>query len=150
MRPLSAEEKAQSKAAKQRANKALQARRGEIGSKLKVVRELYGFGQSAAERREKLLHQFDMIKDVKGDPVVLQMDGGSITLNYEMLRRFIRALKKRHWNMSLDTSTGSSVLIITHHINLWGKDRGYVELYDLPPYQKELLTDLPVIEIERN
>ncbi|WP_338841972.1 hypothetical protein [Paenibacillus glucanolyticus] len=150
MRPLSAEEKAQSKAAKQRTNKALQARRGEIGSKLKVVRELYGFGQSDAEHREKLLHQFDMIKDVKGDPVVLQMDGGSITLNYEMLRRFIRSLKKRHWNMSLDTSTGSSVLIITHHINLWGKDRGYVELYDLPPYQKELLTDLPVIEIERN
>lgn len=123
MRPLTGEEKALSKAAKQRANKQLQAQRRKIGVR---------------------------IRDVKGDPVVLQMDGGSITLNYEMLRRFIRSLKKRHWNMSLDTSTGSSVLTITHHINLRGKDRGYVELYDLPPYQKELLTDLPVIEIERN
>ncbi|MEK4980836.1 hypothetical protein [Bacillus sp. FSL K6-6540] len=150
MRPLTAEEKALSKAAKQRANKQLQLKRREIASKLKVVRELYGFGQSAAERREKLLLQFDMLKDVKGDPVILQMVGGSITLNYEMLRRFIRSLKNRHWNMSLDTSTGFPVLIITHHINLWGKDRGYVELYDLPPHQKELLTDLPVIEIERN
>lgn len=150
MRPLTGEEKALSKAAKQRANKQLQSRRGEIGSKLKVVRELYGFGQSAAERREKLLHQFDMLKDIKGEPVVMQMDGGSITLNYEMFRRFIRSLKNRQWNMSLDTSTGSHVLVITHLINSWGKDRGRVELYDLPPYQKELLTDLPVIEIERN
>lgn len=121
MRPLTAEEKAQSKATKQRANKLLQAQRRKIGMQ---------------------------IRDVKGDPVILVIDGNSITLNYEMLRRFIRSLKHRLWNMSLETSTGSPVLIITHQINSWGRDRGSIELYDLPSYQKEVLTDLPVIKIE--
>ncbi|KZS48106.1 hypothetical protein AWU65_20330 [Paenibacillus glucanolyticus] len=123
MRPLTLDEKALSKAAKQRANKQLQAQRRKIGVR---------------------------IRDVKGEPVILEIEGRSITLNYEMLRRFIRSLKNRHWNMSLDISTGSSVLVISHHIDLWSKDRGYIELYDLPAYQKELLTELPVIEIERN
>lgn len=133
MRILTTEEKAQCKAAKQRANKRLHAKQREIGSKLGA---------------ERLPYQFDMPKNVKGDPVVLQMVEGSITLNYEILRRFIRSLKKRQWDMSLDTSTGFPVLIINHYIDLWSKDRGSIELYELPSYQKELLTDLPIIEIE--
>ncbi|MBX4145946.1 hypothetical protein [Paenibacillus lautus] len=152
MRPLTGEEKALSKAAKQRANKQLQAQRREIGVRIKEIENTPDPEYPVAHQRQTavLAAEFESIRDVKGDPVILQMVGVSITLNYEMLRRFIRSLKNRQWNMSLDASTGSSVLIITHHINLWGKDRGYVELYDLPLYQKELLTDLPVIEIERN
>ncbi|EHB65244.1 hypothetical protein [Paenibacillus lactis] len=116
MRPLTAEEKALSKAAKQRANKQLQAQR---------------------------------LRGVKGDPVVLEINGNPITLNYEMLRRFIRTLKNRRWNISMDTWSGPQpVLIILHYVNSRSNDRGFIELYELPPYQKELLTDLPVIEIE--
>ncbi|PJN53642.1 hypothetical protein PAEVO_03620 [Paenibacillus sp. GM2FR] len=122
MRPLTAEEKSLSKAAKQRANKQLQAQRRKVGVR---------------------------IRDVKGDPVILEINGSSITLNYEMLRRFIHSLKNRRWNISMDTWSGPQpVLIILHYVNSRSKDRGFIELYELPPYQKELLTDLPVIEIE--
>lgn len=148
MRPLTPEEKALSKAAKQRANRQLQAQRREIGVRIREIASTPDMEPVALRRKAALLARFEGIRDVKGDPVVLEIDGNSITLNYEMLRRFIRSLKNRHWNMKLDISTGSPVLIITHHIDLWSKDRGFIELYELPPYQKELLTDLPVIEIE--
>ncbi|MGG3278882.1 hypothetical protein [Paenibacillus solani] len=152
MRTLTAEEKALSKAAKQRANKHLQAQRRDIDARIRKLKNAPDPEYPVSHHRSTavLAAESEMLQDVKGDPVVLKLDGSSIILNYEMLRRLIRSLKNRQWNMSLDTSTGSPVLIITHHINLWGKDRGYIELYDLPSYQKELLTELPVIEIERN
>lgn len=120
MRPLTAEEKARSKEARKWANKVLSKRRRTSG--------------------ERLL-------DVKGLPAVLKINDQEITMDYELFHRMIRKLKKRHWTMKMIQSPGGRSLIITHYAEVTGKDRGTVEFYELPAFQRELLKDLPIVAI---
>ncbi|WP_068779643.1 hypothetical protein [Paenibacillus sp. GM2] len=120
MRPLTAEEKARSKEARKWANKVLRKRRRTSG--------------------ERLL-------DVKGLPAILKINDLEIVIDYELFQRYLRKLKKRHWTMKMTQSSGGRSLIINHYVDVLSKDRGSIELYELPGSQRELLKDLPIVEI---
>lgn len=150
MRPLTVEEKARSQTAKKKANQRLQAIRKEIAAKRNTIPFTDGHGSAATRRREELLLQFDMNRDIKGYPVIVSLDDKQIILDYELLRRLFRTLKNRNKVLSIETSSGSAVLVISHHVNLWGKDKGYIELIGVPPHKAELLTDLPIVDINFN
>lgn len=121
MRPLTIDEKAKSQTARKLANKALADARKKIGA--------YTWDQH--------------YRMVKGSPVKLQMDGQEIVLNYELLRGMYQKLKRRYFSVKIENQT----LIIVHHVTLWGRDKGSIELYELPDYQKHHLIDLPTIEL---
>lgn len=148
MRTLTPKEKAQSQAAKKKANQRLQARRKEIGAKRKTIPFTDGHGIAAKCRRDELLLEFDMNRDIKGCPVIFTLGDKQIILDYELLRRLFRTLKNRNKVLGIETSSGSAVLVISHHVNQWGKDKGYIELIGVPPHKAELLTDLPLITID--
>lgn len=137
MRPLTADEKALSQAARKQVNKALSDRRKALWVRIRKT-------QPETQVRAKLMEELDHIQDVKGLPITVELDSERLTLDYEMLTRFSRKLKGRHVNMKIE----HSVLVIVHHENLYGKNRGSIELYDLPRYQQELLSDLPVINLD--
>jgi len=120
MRPLTAEEKARSKEARKWANKVLSKRR-----------------RTSGER----------ILDVKGQPVVLKINDLEITIDYELFQKYIRKLKNRRWIMHIEKTIRKRSLIINHYVDVMSKDRGAVELYELPAYQRELLKNLPIVEI---
>ncbi|WP_342440001.1 hypothetical protein NSS79_15345 [Paenibacillus sp. FSL L8-0436] len=115
MRPLTLEEKAQSQAAKKRANKALTADRAKRGYTIRLL---------------------------KGSPVIVRLDGREINLDYELLRGMLQRLKGRRVNIS---STLTYVMII--HSDPWSRNKGEIVLNQLPDYQREHLTDLPIIEL---
>lgn len=139
MRPLTIEEKARSQAARKRANSVL-------GAEWKKIDKQYRAAVKAKAdvlRTENLLRQMRAIHDIKGSPVIVRLDGEEIVLNYELLQGYRRKLKRRQVNMRIE----DKMLIITHHLTLWGGDKGYIELYELPNYQRLLLTDLPTIDL---
>lgn len=85
----------------------------------------------------------DSIRLLKGSPCTVRLDGREIILDYELLRGMLRRLKGRRVDMRIkDMFT----LIILHN-DLWGRSKGEIELKQLPDYQREHLTELPVIEL---
>ncbi len=140
MRPLTSEEKARCTNARKRANKALREQRRAIGVKLRDLPESSRIG-------EVLLFEFESIRDIKGYPVTVSLNGNEMVLNYELLRCFDRSLKNRIKSIKIVWRDNCPVLLIDHHTRYWSKDVGSIELYELPAYQRELLTDLPIVEI---
>ncbi|MBY9078283.1 hypothetical protein KIH86_17765 [Paenibacillus sp. HN-1] len=146
IRALTTEEKALSQAAKKRSNKALSAERAKIRKQRDVA-----FKANASEAyRDGLLRQLLSInKDVKGSPAIVRLSsvwwtGGEIVIDYELLRGMLRRLKGRYIS-SMKVSGG--VLTIVHSVP-FQRNRGEVELYQIPDYQRIHLTDLPVIELD--
>ncbi|OMD93002.1 hypothetical protein BSK49_01055 [Paenibacillus odorifer] len=86
-------------------------------------------------------------KSIKGSPVILSLDGSTIVLDYDLLRKLYRTLKNRHVNTKIEWRGSAPVLMIYHHTGNWSKDTGTIELKQLPSYKMELLTDLPIIEL---
>ncbi|MBT2287994.1 hypothetical protein J7E73_02385 [Paenibacillus albidus] len=139
MRSLTIEEKALSQAARKRANTALKADRQKIDKQRRAAIK----AKADESYRARLLQQIQSMKDVKGSPVIVRLDGQDAVLNYELLHGLHRKLKRRHVNLKIERQT----LIIVHHLTLWGGDKGYIELYELPDYQRLHLSDLPIIKL---
>lgn len=129
MRALTIEEKAQSKAARKIANKALADARKKTGSS-------YVWDQH--------------YRMIKGSPATVRLVGGEITLNYELLRGMLRKLKDRRVDIRFMNAylRGGSDSLAIYHSDLWSFGKGEIELFNLPDYQRILLSDLPIIEID--
>lgn len=144
MRQLTTDEKAQCETTRKRANKQLQEQRKSIGLQIRKLPTTC----DVSARRAALLRQFDAIRDVKGAPVIAQLEGDQIVLDYELFRRLIRTLRNRHVNLKIDRSEGRPVLTVTHSESYYSKNAGKIELYELQHCQQELLSELPVIKID--
>ncbi|GEM_PF-6248443 len=123
MRPLTLEEKTQSQSAKKRANKALTADRAKIGY---------------------------TIRNLKGSPVIVRLDGEEITLDYELLRGMLRRLKGRCIDMRVLNPylLGGSYALAIYHSAPGSRSKGEIELYQVPDYQRMHLSDLPIIQLD--
>jgi hypothetical protein len=139
MRPLTADEKAASEAARKRVNRVFGARRTEIGEQLRKL------PITAKLKREELLKESLALRDVKGKPALLLIDGVEIMLDYELYRRLTRTLKNRYWRQEIKVVAGAATLRIEHCDRLTG---GTIELHAMPQYQRDLLTDLPIISTD--
>ncbi|MNW66945.1 hypothetical protein D3C74_454670 [compost metagenome] len=78
---------------------------------------------------------------------MLWINDQGIMIDYELFRKYLRNLRSQHWVMHIAQANEKRALIIEHYVNILSKDRGRVELYELPDYQQKLLSDLPTIEI---
>ncbi len=137
MRPLTIEEKAKSTAAKQRANDVLHQRRRDIGRELRSLSAI-----TRSLRRSELLREFERLKDVTGQPVLLRVGDSSITLDYSVVRRLTRNM--RNWSAQILQFDERKHLTIRYEN---ARSKGATALYELPQYRRELLKDLPVIAI---
>lgn len=127
LRKLTEEEKSLIKKAKARANESLEFRR-------KALREQY-----RKQRAIRILEEIDRIQNVTGSPVELHVLDESMIINYDLVRKFTGKLK------GYELRVRNGILCIVEQ----GKKRDiWVELYSLPDYQIEVLTGLPVIEID--
>lgn len=139
MRPLTIEEKAQSRAARKQANKDLAAARKNIDRQYVAAVK----AKASEAKKEQLRLQMKAIREVKGLPVIVQRPEGVITLNYELLHGMLRRLKGRWVKLRLD----NGMLHITHTERSNG-NHGEVQLYEMPRYQRLLLMDLPIIQLD--
>lgn len=134
VRPLTAEEKARGQACRKAANALLSAKRKAIVAETRKL-------DPDSQRYQKLWEDILAINDVKGLPVVLQVDGSQIALDYDLLSRFLRKLRGRQYTIEV---IGSKLCV--EHQGLWGSGgHGSIQLHSFPQYQFELLNDLPVV-----
>lgn len=140
MRPLTPEEKEASSQARKRANQVLSKQRRELEYKIRACTEL------DVLKKARLSLQLDSLSTVKGSPVILTDGVWTMILDYELFQRMIRSLRKRHTQVSL---RAGGVLEIKHYAGFDSRERGEIELYELPAHQRVLLTNLPVVQMER-
>lgn len=113
-----------------------------------LTKEEKGKSQAAKKRANKSLtadrakHGY-ALRLLKGSPAIVLLEGRGIVINYDLLRGMHQRLKRRHVTMRIE----NQILIIVHHATLWGRDKGSIELYELPDYQRLHLTDLPIIDL---
>lgn len=140
LRALTTDEVAQIKTAKHEANQVLTDRRKELSFRIKKLRK---FGHQDVRQLEK---ERESIRIVTGSPVVIAVDGDSMFIDYELLKKFDRMLDPRNWQRSFQMKRilGKPILTIQYQKN---KQSGVLELYELPAYQTELLKNLPVVEV---
>lgn len=139
MRALTSEEKQQSKAAKLRANKAIELKKRELGKEIRGCK-----APVHTQRKKDLLRQLDSLSPIKGQPVLLTNKERCMVIDFELFRRLTRSLKKRHVLIRIEPG---GVLMVKHEAKFGSRDHGEIELYELPGYQQMLLTDLPWIEL---
>ncbi|REK69325.1 hypothetical protein [Paenibacillus paeoniae] len=141
MRALTALEKVASEAARKRVNKVFGAKRTEIGVQLRKL------PITAERRRKELWAQCESVRDIKGLPVKLRVNDVEIVVNYELYRRMMRTLKGRRWCAFITVTpiTGARALIIDHK-DWHSSSNGTITFNELPQYQRDLLSDLPIIE----
>ncbi len=136
VRKLTDEEKAQIRTAKQAANNTIKAKRKAIQKQIKELEKATPF--SKTQILKSLEEQLDELRIVTGQPVYVSIGGETVCLNYELLEKLYRSLKRfSHRTMRVQQGVSLTVEYQT----------GMVELYELPPYQVELLKGLPVIEL---
>ncbi|WP_438435430.1 hypothetical protein [Gorillibacterium sp. sgz500922] len=90
-------------------------------------------------RKGMLWSQQEKVRDVKGLPVTLR-GRNDVILDFELLSRLIRTLKRRPITLRIEPGRLT--------IDFGGQTEGQIRLFDLPAYQRERLSDLPVIEME--
>jgi len=141
IRKLTDEEIAASKAAVKRANQDLSQRRKELSEQ--ITKLLKSGGALTGALVYRLMKERDAIRDVRGLPVQLVVDGKEFVLNYDFLRMFFRKLKG--WTVDITVSDTSTLLIS------YGRPPhcGQLDLRGLPKYQVELLDDLPRVVLQR-
>ncbi|WP_127539367.1 hypothetical protein [Paenibacillus illinoisensis] len=140
MRPLTAQEKKQIADVKKRANTAISKKRILLGAQIRACT-----APVQMQRKKELLLQFDALSPVKGYPAVIKDKDRSMIIDYQLLRRVTRSLKHRCVDIRLDPG---GLLTIQHEDPTNSRNRGELELYEIPPWQQCALTDLPVIEID--
>jgi len=137
VRKLTDEEKAKIKAAKQAANDTIKAKRKTIQAQIKELEKATPF--SKTQILKSLEDQLDELQLITGHPAHISIDGDSVCLNYDMVKKLDWSLRRVSRNMRVRPGLSLTFEYPT----------GMVELYELPAYQVKLLSnlDLPVIEI---
>lgn len=137
VRKLTDDEKAQIKIAKEAANKFIKAKRDAIRGEIKALKK---WTFSKVSELKKFEDQLNDLNFITGQPVCVSISGNSVYLNYEILQKLDRSLAKKFWHRTLSIQPGVS-LTITY-------STGVVELYQIPLNHIEMLSGLPIIEME--
>lgn len=105
--------------------------------------------REARKRAKHELKKHDPVdRGVGGLPVVLKSGDLDIVIDYDLVRQLLRTLKPRRYEMRIvQLSDWERALVIDHYEVGLGNGRGAADFYELPSYQRELLTDLPIVEI---
>lgn len=130
---------AQINEAKHKANAIIRAKRKALKAEIKQLEKLEVKSIIRSSPLRSLDTQLDDLGLVTGQPALVSIQGATICIDYGLLRKIDRSLAKRFWHRTIHIQPGRS-LTIEYQI-------GTVELYELPAYWIELLSDLPVIEL---
>lgn len=139
MKSLTPEEKKLSSNAKKCANAAISKKRILLGAQIRACT-----APAQMQRKMDLLRQFDALSPVNGYPTVIEGNGRSMFIDYELLRRLTRSLKHRRVEIQLEAG---GMLKIRHEDPWNTRNHGEIELYEIPPWQQYALKDLPTIDL---
>lgn len=142
MRALTKEEKAQSWTARKQANAVLSKRRA-----FQLCANQGPPLAFDAAQREALVAEFDSLRDIPGAPVLIVQGGLHMTVNYDLLRRMEKSLRKRIADCRIEINADGAVLVMSHSDPFRPKNHGTIELRAIPSHKAELLTDLPIINL---
>ncbi|MFB5192772.1 hypothetical protein [Alicyclobacillus fastidiosus] len=141
IRTLNDRELDQIKAAKKAANDKLTDWRRSLRRNRKSL---------TTHERANLENNLAAHKRVTGKPVVVVVDGNEIYLNYELLQRFLKSLDRQRFTFYSFCVEGlgfSRRLSVSYGQPLYGRGYGVVEFFELPPRQRDLLSELPRVEL---
>ena len=135
IRQLTDEEKSKIKAVKDKANTAIRDKRKALRKEIKCLGSPY-LARESAKQLEKL-------KNVTGYPVVFELDGSQVILDYSKVKKLDTNLDPRTWTRQV--CIRNKQLTVRYHKNF---HKGVLTLNELPEYQTSLLQDLPIVKIE--
>jgi hypothetical protein len=142
LRKLTDEELEKIKKAKDKANIIIKSRRKKLMEEIKLNQNAFHIHQV-----EVLNKQLDELKAAIGHPMIIKVEDASLYLNYDLLNKFERSLdKSAFWNPDI-TIKEKSLIIQYQKFPNKGTVAGTVELFELPPYQVELLDGLPMMDL---
>lgn len=142
LRKLTDEELEKIKKAKDAANILIKSRRKKLMEEIKLNQKAFHIHQV-----DLLTMQLDELKLVIGHPVIIKVEDTSLCLNYDLLRKFEHSLDKSDfWNPDIRIQEKSLIIRYEKFPNN-GTVNGTVELFELPPYQVELLERLPIMDL---
>lgn len=106
-------------------------------------------------QRDELINKSTALKvtlttnaPIKGKPVIVAVDGREIYLNYDLLAKFLKPLSKQGFLCDYKISVPDQSQILTVYYRR-GSQHGTLDLYEIPPRQRDLLQGLPRIELEK-
>jgi len=139
IRKLTDEEIERIKKSKDDANKIIKAQRKKLQAEIKTYQKTTHFN-----KLNLLIKQLDKLSVITESPVLVKVEGVSLCINYDLLKKFERALYKSNLRCSDIKIDGKSLMI------RYGKhgQSGAVELFELPEHQVKLLTVLPTINLK--
>ena len=139
LRKLTDEELVQIKKSKDDANKVIKAQRKKLQADIKIYQRT-----TNSTKLNRLIKQLDELSVITESPVLVKVEGVSLCVNYDLLKKFERSLYKSNFRCS-DIKIHVKSLIIRY-----GKhgQSGAVELFELPEHQVKLLTVLPIINLK--
>ncbi|WP_028988045.1 hypothetical protein [Thermicanus aegyptius] len=148
LRALTSDELAEIKTAKNAANKFIQAKQKEIKERMIAIQKQDDLLFKKAIL-DKLAKNLEQLKPIKGRPVIVDVDGDRIYLDYDLLKKLDRNLNPRIWHRTVCVARTfeKAYLIIHYHRD---EHYGDIELYELPSYQIELLGDLPIVDMKES
>jgi len=96
------------------------------------------------DRLFDLQNKFDALPIITGLPVIVKVEDATLLMNYNLLNKFDHLLDRSDLRCSWIKIEEKSLII------RYGKhgQSGTLELSELPEYQTELLTGLPIIDLK--
>ncbi|MCF8566879.1 hypothetical protein LLE49_19355 [Alicyclobacillus tolerans] len=140
LRPLTPEELELIQTAKKAANDKLASWRAELRKNRKGL---------TARERGNLENRIAAHENVTGKPVVIVVDGAEMTLDYDLLKSFMKSLERHKFFYTLRVRDGFPTVLDIHFSPGFGSPScgGNAALYELPPRKKDLLQGLPRVEL---
>lgn len=136
LRPLTVKEKLKIRAVKEQANKDIAESRKLIRQQLQEVRKGPG-SYARSSWINDLNDRLDKLKRITGQPVIVEIEGNSITVNYGTLSKLFSSLRR-------SKKMVECIHVLPGKLKVsWGS--GVFELVELPQYQKDSMRNLPVI-----
>ncbi|MFA5385091.1 MAG: hypothetical protein WC364_10580 [Eubacteriales bacterium] len=135
IRPLTDFETNQISEAKREANKNLTKQRQAVAREIKKA--TYG------PLKTELLVKHERLQPITGRPVFVSLDGETMPLDYELLKKLDRSLERRFWSrtMTIKGVPEKLALVIEYAT-------GEIGINQLPDHQMELLKGLPVVRLD--
>lgn len=91
-----------------------------------------------------LQNQFNALPIITGLPVIVNVDGASLYMNYALLNEAAKSLNKSNfWQYHFKINEGYLIIRYKKH-----GQSGAMELLEAPAYKTELLTGLPIIDLK--
>ena len=142
LRKLTDEELEKIKKAKDAAKVIIKSRRKKLMEEIKLNKKAFHIHQV-----ELLNKQLDELKLVIEHPMIIKVEDASLCLNYDILRKFEHSLDKSNFCNPDITIKEKRLIIRYQKFPNKGTAAGTVELFELPPYQVELLEGLPIMDL---